>query len=252
VHPSRLPKAIALRAVCDAIAGRGSIRFADGKGCAAQALDSTRRIHEAEVERASAEAYVLTVYRELLAREPPEPERDGWVATLLDGTAPDAVRTAILGSDEYIERRRIIAHRDAIARTWLFDRSWYLASYPDVAAAGLDPLEHYARFGRLEGRRPSAYFDDAWYRDQAQIPSGTDALLDYAERANRRASPRVPASIRSGIETSTSWHPASRRWHISWRARRRVASRQRAGCGRCPAGPAMWIRRLRPILSSHT
>jgi hypothetical protein len=130
-------------------------------GQAAPGSDSVRRQHEAEVERASAEAYVLTVYRELLARGPPGPERDDWVAIVLEGTTPDAVRDAILGSDEYIERRRIIAHREAIARTGLFDRGWCLATYPDVAAAGIGPLEHYARFGRLEGRQPSAYFDDA-------------------------------------------------------------------------------------------
>ena len=151
------------------------------------------------MERASAEAYVLTVYRELLAREPPDPERDDWVATLLEGTAPDAVRDAILGSDEYIERRRIIAHRDAIARTGLFDRSWYLATYSDVAVAGVDPLEHYARFGRLEGRRPSAYFDDAWYRAHAQIPPGTDALLDYAERGE-------PSGIAPGPSFDPVWY----------------------------------------------
>lgn len=34
------------------------------------------------------------------------------------------------------------------------DAAWYLASYPDVAAAGMDPQEHYDRFGRAEGRLP--------------------------------------------------------------------------------------------------
>lgn len=148
------------------------------------------------MERASAEAYVLTLYRELLAREPPEPERDGWVATLLEGTPPDAVRTAILGSEEYIERRRVLNLREAIARTGLFDRSWYLSMYPDVAEAGLDPLEHYVRFGHQEGRRPSAYFDEAGYRERAQVPTGTLALLDYAERGEPR-----------GIAPSASFDP---------------------------------------------
>jgi hypothetical protein len=151
------------------------------------------------VERASAEAYVLTAYRALLAREPPELERDDWVATLLEGTAPDAVRDAILGSDQCIERRRIIAHREAIARTGLFDRSWYLATYSDVAAVGIDALEHDARFGRLEGRRPSPYFDDAWYRALAQIPSRTDALLDYAERGE-------PSGIAPGPNFDPVWY----------------------------------------------
>jgi glycosyltransferase involved in cell wall biosynthesis len=31
---------------------------------------------------------------------------------------------------------------------------WYLKTYPDVAAAGMDPQVHYQRYGRLEGRFP--------------------------------------------------------------------------------------------------
>jgi SAM-dependent methyltransferase len=36
-----------------------------------------------------------------------------------------------------------------------FDREFYLKQYPDVAEAGIDPLEHYIRHGRSEGRAPS-------------------------------------------------------------------------------------------------
>ena len=37
-----------------------------------------------------------------------------------------------------------------------FDPAFYLKAYPDVAAAGCDPLEHYLQFGRSEGRLPRA------------------------------------------------------------------------------------------------
>jgi GT2 family glycosyltransferase len=33
-----------------------------------------------------------------------------------------------------------------------FDRDWYLKEYPDVAHAGIDPLDHYVGYGILEGR----------------------------------------------------------------------------------------------------
>lgn len=33
-----------------------------------------------------------------------------------------------------------------------FDAEWYLAAHPDVAAAGVDPWEHYERHGKAEGR----------------------------------------------------------------------------------------------------
>ncbi len=42
-----------------------------------------------------------------------------------------------------------------------FDRDWYLATYPDVAASGVDPVMHYDKFGAFEGRFINA-------QDQAQ------------------------------------------------------------------------------------
>ena len=35
-----------------------------------------------------------------------------------------------------------------------FDKTFYLTTYPDVAAAGVDPLEHYLQHG-AEGRLPN-------------------------------------------------------------------------------------------------
>jgi O-antigen biosynthesis protein len=37
-----------------------------------------------------------------------------------------------------------------------FDEEYYLATYEDVAAAGVDPIEHWVDFGWREGRNPSA------------------------------------------------------------------------------------------------
>ena len=34
------------------------------------------------------------------------------------------------------------------------DKEWYLNTYPDVAAAGLDPVVHFERHGKFEGRLP--------------------------------------------------------------------------------------------------
>ncbi|RLJ20340.1 hypothetical protein DJ031_05920 [bacterium endosymbiont of Escarpia laminata] len=45
----------------------------------------------------------------------------------------------------------------------LFDATWYLAEYPDVAEAGIDPVEHYLRYGASEGRNPSSKFDTTFY-----------------------------------------------------------------------------------------
>ena len=39
-----------------------------------------------------------------------------------------------------------------------FDSEFYLASYPDVAADGITPIDHFCTFGWREGRNPSATF----------------------------------------------------------------------------------------------
>ena len=40
-----------------------------------------------------------------------------------------------------------------------FDSQYYLQQNPDVAAAGVDPYEHYISFGQLESRSPNIYHD---------------------------------------------------------------------------------------------
>lgn len=62
-----------------------------------------------------------------------------------------------------------------------FDAAYYLAHNPDVAAAGMDPLQHYLQYGWKEHRDPSAYFSTSWYL--AQNPdvaaAGLDPLVHY-------------------------------------------------------------------------
>ena len=45
----------------------------------------------------------------------------------------------------------------------LFDRAFYLRANPDVAAARMDPLEHYMKHGAAENRQPLPLFDPAHY-----------------------------------------------------------------------------------------
>ncbi len=48
----------------------------------------------------------------------------------------------------------------------LFDAPWYLKTYPDAAASGLDPARHYVTIGADLGYQPSARFDSRWYLEQ--------------------------------------------------------------------------------------
>lgn len=45
----------------------------------------------------------------------------------------------------------------------LFDPAWYLETYPDVAASGVNPLLHYVAIGASTGYDPSLLFDSDWY-----------------------------------------------------------------------------------------
>jgi serralysin len=45
----------------------------------------------------------------------------------------------------------------------LFDPAFYLSQNPDVLAAGVDPLDHFNRFGWREGRDPNEFFSIDFY-----------------------------------------------------------------------------------------
>jgi hypothetical protein len=48
----------------------------------------------------------------------------------------------------------------------LFDTTFYLAKYPDVAAARVNPLGHYLKRGAFEGRQPHPLFDSPYYLER--------------------------------------------------------------------------------------
>jgi glycosyltransferase involved in cell wall biosynthesis len=62
-----------------------------------------------------------------------------------------------------VELQLINDHIDAVRDSPLFDATWYLGRYPDVAASATEPLKHYLLFGWREKRNPSAHFDTAKY-----------------------------------------------------------------------------------------
>lgn len=75
----------------------------------------------------------------------------------------------------------------------LFDRAFYLSRYTDVAANGIDPLDHFLTAGLGEGRSPCLLFDPDFYLGQPGAPSSPDFLfLHY---------------LRSGIADGIDPHP---------------------------------------------
>lgn len=61
------------------------------------------------------------------------------------------------------ERLQRDIDREDVINSGLFDETWYLDTYPDVAAARIDPLTHFMDLGWRELRKPNVLFDTAWY-----------------------------------------------------------------------------------------
>jgi hypothetical protein len=71
---------------------------------------------------------------------------------------------------------------DVVLNSGFFDARWYLETYPDVAASGLSPATHFARYGQWLGRGVSA---------QRPTAQQAGSLLE-ALRAGRRISYCIP------------------------------------------------------------
>ena len=93
----------------------------------------------------------------------------------------------------------------------LLDADWYRVRYPDVAAAGVDPIGHFLRFGGGEGRSPNPYFDPAWYLGQHPEagPTGLDALLHYQREGDRRGLRPMPLFDPAWYRASYGIDPAT-------------------------------------------
>jgi Ca2+-binding RTX toxin-like protein len=64
-----------------------------------------------------------------------------------------------------------------------FDRDYYLARNSDVAAAGVDPYNHYLTWGWREGRNPNEFFDVNFYlaRNPDVARAGVEPLKHYMD-----------------------------------------------------------------------
>ncbi len=78
----------------------------------------------------------------------------------------------------------------------LVDDDWYLEQYPDVKASGMDPYQHFMRFGVKEGRNPNAFFDTKWYLNE---------YLDVARAGKNPLSHYLKYGVREERDPSASF-----------------------------------------------
>ncbi len=87
---------------------------------------------------------------------------------------------AAAGVDPY-QHYLIVGWKQGRDPNQFFSTTGYLNANPDVKAAGVNPLLHYDQFGWKEGRDPSSIFDTQYYLIHAPdvAAAGTDPLVDY-------------------------------------------------------------------------
>ncbi len=115
-----------------------------------------------------------------------------WRALRRDGVRP-SVRKALgrlTGNADLLEPQT--PESALIQSLRLFDAEYYLDLNPDVAGAGVSPLDHFIRLGWREGRRPHPLFDPAYYLSRNPEIDGEAAnpLLHFASVGMREG--RLP------------------------------------------------------------
>lgn len=78
-----------------------------------------------------------------------------------------------------------------IAASNTFDPAFYLTRYPDIEAAGVDPLRHYTGTGWHERRDPSSWFSTSYYltANPDVAAAGVNPLWHYAVAGKREGRP---------------------------------------------------------------
>lgn len=81
-----------------------------------------------------------------------------------------------------------------VAASGLMDVAWYRRTYPDVADSGIDPLEHFLRFGWREGRDPGLCFSVSYYLERYPDvrEAGINPLVHYLGEGWREGRQPVP------------------------------------------------------------
>ena len=100
---------------------------------------------QAEAALAARIEEIVALTRLMRAREAAA-RAGGTVATLLDRQGSRLLPRAL----------RIRRQMAWMRQSGMFDAEWYGRAYPDVAAAGIDPLRHFIEYGAAEGRAPNA------------------------------------------------------------------------------------------------
>jgi hypothetical protein len=126
------------------------------------------------------EAAVFEAFRDLVDRVPSATERAEWTGKLSRGVPVRELRARLEATPEHATFRKLSHEIRAVRQTALFDAEWYRHRYPDVDAAGMNPILHYVEHGLREDRAPNPWFDPGWYRNTHCLAQDAVPLFHYA------------------------------------------------------------------------
>lgn len=89
-----------------------------------------------------------------------------------------------------------------LLKSGLFDPEYYLRRNPDVAATGIDPVQHYLRHGAGEMRDPGPHFSTKRYvqRYPGVAKSGLNPLYHFIVHGYAKGLERVPSDAPAGAK----------------------------------------------------
>jgi SAM-dependent methyltransferase len=110
------------------------------------------------------------------------------------------------------------ADADAFDRPDLgaFDGAFYLARYPDVAQAGIDPLTHFLTHGWREGRQPNALFSPVTYLQQHPRlrDADPDTILRVSAPYRAYVGPPAEYDVIGALQFIVLFHAGLRESHL--------------------------------------
>ena len=93
----------------------------------------------------------------------------------------------------YRSRADLEADADVLRASGMFDPEWYARTYPDVRILGLDPAEHYLKYGVVMRRDPGPEFSTRFYLEthRDRVDDGRSPVIE-AIRAQQAGEEDLP------------------------------------------------------------
>jgi hypothetical protein len=97
------------------------------------------------------------------------------------------------------------------------DQAWYLATYPDIAAAAVDPVHHYLQSGWREGRDPRPDFSTRGYLaiHEEVARAQQNPFIHYLRHRSRTESPRDASTLKSEEELARGERGLDQAWYLA-------------------------------------